>query len=97
MRDVVRTYKSTLRQSVRRATALPPETVLFEVVAAASSPLVGRPLAESRLPASTLVVSILRDGEVIFPKAATEIAGGDRLTVLASASSEEQVRRYFAG
>jgi hypothetical protein len=60
MRDVVRTYKSTLRQSVRRATALPPETALFEVDVSESSPLVGRPLAESRLPASTLVVSMER-------------------------------------
>ncbi len=97
MRDVVRAYKSTLRQSVRRATALPPETVLFEVVVPASSPLVGRPLSESRLPASTLVVSILRDGEVIFPRGSTEILGGDRLTVLAAAGSEPGVRAYFAG
>jgi CIC family chloride channel protein len=97
MRDVVRTYKSTLRQSVRRATALPPETVLFEVTVAASSPLVGRRRAESRLPASPLVVSILREGEVIFPTGATEIAGGDQLTMLASAGSEEDVRRYFMG
>jgi Trk K+ transport system NAD-binding subunit len=37
----------------------------------------------------------LRDGEVIFPKGATEILGGDRLTVLASAGSEPAVRRYF--
>jgi CIC family chloride channel protein len=97
MRDVVRTYKSTLRQSVRRATALPPETALFEVNVSESSPLVGRPLAESRLPASTLVVSVLRDGEVLFPRASTEITSGDRLTVLASADSEEQVRRSFGG
>jgi CIC family chloride channel protein len=97
MRDVVRTYKSTLRQSVRRVSALPPETVLFEVAVAAGSPLVGRPLAELRLPPSTLVVSILRDGEVLFPRAATEILGEDRLTVLASVGSEAAVRRYFAG
>jgi trk system potassium uptake protein TrkA len=62
-----------------------------------SSPLVGRPLAESRLPASTLVVSVLRDGEVLFPRASTEITSGDRLTVLASADKEEQVRRSFGG
>jgi CBS domain-containing protein len=97
MRDVVRAYKSTLRQSVRRVSALPPETVLFEVAVAGGSPLVGRSLAELRLPPSTLVVSILRNGEVIFPRAATEILGEDRLTVLASAGSEAAVRSYFAG
>jgi trk system potassium uptake protein TrkA len=71
--------------------------VLFEVAVAPVSPLVGRPLAELGLPPSTLVVSLLRDGEVIFPRAATEILGGDRLTVLASAGSEAAVRSYFSG
>jgi CBS domain-containing protein len=97
MRDVVRTYKSTLRQSVRRVSALPPETVLFEVAVADGSTLIGRSLSELQLPPSTLVVSILRDGEVLFPRAATAIRGGDRLTVLASAGSEAAVRGYFSG
>jgi trk system potassium uptake protein TrkA len=93
----MRTYKSTLRRSVRRATALPPETALFEVAVAASSPLVGRELADSRLPPATLIVSILRDGEVLFPRAATAVLAGDRLTVLAAVASEKDVRGYFEG
>jgi CIC family chloride channel protein len=97
IRDVMRTYKSTLRRSVRRATALPPETALFEVAVAASSPLVGRELADSRLPPATLIVSILRDGEVLFPRAATAVLAGDRLTVLAAVASEKDVRGYFEG
>ena len=96
MRDVVRTYKSTLRQSVRRVSALPPETTLFEVAVQPSSPLVDIELAQGRLPAGTLVVSILRDGEVLFPRGSTTLHAGDRLTVLASASSAAAVRRYFS-
>ncbi|HET7637049.1 MAG TPA: chloride channel protein [Candidatus Limnocylindria bacterium] len=96
-REVVRTYKSTLRQSVRRATSLPPETALFEVTVGGESPLVGRPLAEAGLPPSTLVVTVLREGEVIFPRATTTMAAGDRLTVLAAADHEHEVRSYFAG
>lgn len=95
IRDVVRAYKSTLRQSVRRVTALPPETVLFEVVVAASSPLVGLSLADASLPSDTLVVSILRDGEIVFPRASTEVVSGDRLTVLAPAGDERAVRAHF--
>jgi CBS domain-containing protein len=95
IRDVVRAYKSTLRQSVRRVTALPPETVLFEVVVAASSPLVGLSLADASLPSDTLVVSILRDGEIVFPRASTEVVSGDRLTVRAPAGDERAVRAHF--
>jgi Trk K+ transport system NAD-binding subunit len=96
MRDVIRTYKSTLRQSVRRVTALPPETSLFEVTVQPSSALIGVTLADARLPTGTLVVSVLRDGEVLFPRAATAFQAADRLTVLAAAEAEADVRAYFA-
>jgi CIC family chloride channel protein len=96
MRDVIRTYKSTLRQSVRRVTALPPETSLFEVTVQPSSALIGVTLADAQLPAGTLVVSVLRDGEVLFPRAATAFQAADRLTVLAAAEAEADVRAYFA-
>ncbi|HEX6140309.1 MAG TPA: chloride channel protein [Candidatus Limnocylindria bacterium] len=97
VRDVVAVYKSTLRQSVRRVTSLPPETALLEVVVTEGSPLAGRSLAEAKLPPATLIVSLLRDGEVLFPRADTTVSAGDRLTVLTSAQSEESVRRFLAG
>ncbi len=92
VRDVVRAYKSVLRQSVRRVTALPPETTLLEVLVTDSSPLAGHTLADAILPPATLVVSLLREAEVLFPRADTTVHAGDRLTVLTSAETEDAVR-----
>lgn len=95
LRGIVRTYKDTLGRSVRRVTELPPETALLEAVVRQASPLVGRSLAEALLPPSTLVVSVLRDGTVIYPRGDTVIEAGDRLTVLVAKGHEEAVRRYL--
>lgn len=95
LRGIVRTYKDTLGRAVKRVTDLPPETTLLEAVVRESSPLVGRSLAHARLPSSTLIVSLLRDGTVIYPHGDTVVALGDRLTVLTATGQEETVRRFL--
>ncbi len=97
MRGIVRTYKATLGRGVRRVTDLPPETGLLEATVRPSSPLAGRSLAEARLPPSTLVVSLVRDGAVTYPRGDTVIQPGDRLTVLTAVGSEDLVQRYLVG
>jgi Trk K+ transport system NAD-binding subunit len=97
VRDVVATYKATLQRSVRRASALPAGTVLFEVRLLPTSPLAGRTLREAALPKDILVASIARDGETIFPRADTLLAAGDTVMILATATSEEALRAYLAG
>jgi len=97
VRDIVRAYKSTLRQSVRRVTALPPETALLEIAVAEDSFFAGMTLAEIRLPAGSLVVSVLRGGEVLFPRAETRVLAGDHLTMLVAAGSERSIRDLLAG
>ncbi|HZW27900.1 MAG TPA: chloride channel protein [Trueperaceae bacterium] len=96
-RGIVATYKETLGRGVRRVTDLPPETALLEAVVDARSPLAGLSLAEARLPAGVLVLSLLRDGTVVYPRGDTIVAAGDRLTVLAARGREDEVRRYLTG
>ena len=47
-----------------------------------TSPLVGRKMAELGLPKHALVVSIVRDNDIITPRGATKIKAGDILFVL---------------
>jgi CIC family chloride channel protein len=96
-RGIIRTYKETLGRGVRRVSALPPETALLEATVSAASPVAGRSLAEARLPAATLVVSLVRDGAVTYPRGDTVVAAGDRLTVLTAAGAEDEVKRYLVG
>jgi CIC family chloride channel protein len=97
VRDILQTYKATLRRSVRRAATLPRDTSLFEARLADSSPLVGRTLAEARLTRDALVVSITRDGETLFPRASTRIEAGDVLMITTHRGNEAPVRAFLEG
>jgi CIC family chloride channel protein len=97
VRDIMQTYKATLGRSVRRATALPLETVLFEARLGAASPLAGRTLREAGLPPKTLVVSVGHEGEVIFPRATTRLEVGDVVQIMAEPESEQALRTFLEG
>jgi CIC family chloride channel protein len=97
VRDILQTYKATLRRSVRRASTLPRDTSLFEAQLVASSPLVGRTLADAGLPRDALVVSITRDGETLFPRGSTRIEAGDVLMITTHRTNEAAVRVFLEG
>jgi CBS domain-containing protein len=97
VRDILQTYKGTLRRSVRRAATLPRDTSLFEARLVASSSLVGRTLSEAGLPRDALVVSITRDGETLFPRASTRIEAGDVLMITTHRTKEAGVRAFLEG
>jgi Trk K+ transport system NAD-binding subunit len=63
----------------------------------AASPLVGCTLAQVRLPSGTLVISVTRDGETVFPRASTRLTAGDVATIVADPASERGLRAYLEG
>jgi chloride channel protein, CIC family len=97
VRDVMQTYKATLERSVRRAVALNADTALFEARLGTAAPLVGRTLREANLPRDTLVVSITRDGETLFPRAETRLEANDVVLIMADPASEPALRRFLEG
>jgi Trk K+ transport system NAD-binding subunit len=44
--------------------------------------LVGRPLCDLDLPLQVMIILVLRDGAVIYPRGDTRLQSGDRLTLL---------------
>ena len=97
VRDVMETYKANLERSVRRAKALTAGSTLFEVRLDASSPLAGRVLRDAGFPRDTLVVSITRDGETIFPRATTRLEPGDVALIMADPRGEPALRAFLEG
>jgi CBS domain-containing protein len=77
--DLVRGWQQTMRQSVRALSAAARSTVLLEGRAGLEQPT---PIATLGLPPGTTVVSVLRDGSLIFPDGRTELTTGDHVTVL---------------
>lgn len=97
VRTVMQTYKATLERSVRRSMALPEHTLLFEARLESTSPLVGRPLREAGLTGQALVVSIVREGATIFPRADTRLQPGDVVMIMADPEHEPELRTFLEG
>jgi CIC family chloride channel protein len=96
-RGILATYKAALQRSIRRARDLPPGTSLFEARLDAGSPLVGRTLRDAGLPRGALVIAIQRGGETIFPRAATDLAAGDLVMLMADPAAEAELRAFLGG
>jgi trk system potassium uptake protein TrkA len=95
-RDIVAAYKTALSRGVRRAERLGPESALLETRIDAASPLAGRELRQVRFPTETLVLSIVRDGETLFPRAATRLEAGDQALLLTGRGHEATLRAFLA-
>lgn len=77
--------------SARRGQAGSTPTRFVEITIPPASPLVGQRLADLSLPAGSLVVKILRDGEVVVPGGQTEICPDDILFVLTDLSQGQTI------
>jgi trk/ktr system potassium uptake protein len=70
---------------------------IVEMTLPASSPSVGRPLYELRLPPDSAIVAILREGHVVIPQPETVFSASDEVVALASAASESTLRSAIVG
>ena len=93
---------STILQRIRRGRILGIQSIrdglaeIVEAEALETSPLVGKPLNEIKMPSGMLVGAILRDGEVIIPRGDSVIAVHDRVVVFAAASAVRKLEKMFA-
>ncbi len=95
VKDSITTYRNTLERSVRRTNALPGTTALLEARLTPASPLAGKTLREAAFPRDTLLVSVTRRGETIFPTADTRLEAGDLVVIMADPVSEEALRKFL--
>lgn len=68
---------------------------LIEAVALETSPLVGTPIREVKLPNGVLIGSIVRDGKVITPRGNTIVQPDDHVVLFAAAESVRKVEKMF--
>ncbi len=94
-KNIVQLYRETLAKDSRRMRGLVEGTVMVEAKIEPGMRLVGIPLREAQLPAECLVVSIRRDGELLFPRGSAAILAGDAVTFLVSPRGEEHLQQYL--
>jgi len=93
--EIVRAYRESLAKGSRRMRGLVEGTVMVESLIEAGTALAGRPLRDANLPAETLIVSIRRQNELLFPRGGIVIEPGDLVTFLVSPNGEERLRAYL--
>ncbi|TAN45862.1 MAG: Trk system potassium transporter TrkA [Rhodospirillales bacterium] len=69
---------------------------LIEADALETSPLVGKPLKEVKLPHGVLIGAVVRAGSVISPRGSTVMQAKDRIILFAAASSVKKVEKMFS-
>ncbi|OIQ85320.1 Trk system potassium uptake protein TrkA [mine drainage metagenome] len=69
---------------------------LIEADAMETSPLVGKPLREVKLPNGVLIGAIVRDGKVISPRGNSVVQAGDRVILFAAAEAVKKVEKLFS-
>jgi hypothetical protein len=94
--DITRAYREALAKGARRMRGMVEGTVMVEAEIEPGMRLADRPLKEAKLPLESLVVSIRRQNELLFPRGSTVIEPGDVVTFLVSPSGEERLHEYLA-
>jgi trk system potassium uptake protein len=69
---------------------------LIEADALETSPLVGKPLREVKLPTGVLLGAVVHDGKVVSPRGNTVIHPGDRVILFATADAVKKVEKMFS-
>ena len=93
---------STILQHVRRGRIRSVHSLadgfaeVIEAEAVETSPLAGNTLREAGLPSDVIVGALVRDGNVIIPRADTLIENNDDVILLASARSVKKVEKLFS-
>ncbi|HXP96527.1 MAG TPA: Trk system potassium transporter TrkA [Telmatospirillum sp.] len=69
---------------------------LIEADAMETSPLVGKPLKEIKLPNGVLLGAIVRQGKVISPRGTTVVQSGDRVVLFAESDAVRKIEKMFS-
>ena len=93
---------STILQHVRRGRIHSVHTLregfgeLIEAEALDTSPLVGAPLKDAKLPSGVLIGAIVREDKVIMPRGNTVIQDKDRVVLFSSTDAIRKVEKMFS-
>jgi trk system potassium uptake protein len=69
---------------------------VIEAEALETSPLVGKPLRDAKLPGGVIIGAVLRDGKVIVPRGDTIINAHDRVVLFATYEAVKKVEKLFS-
>lgn len=93
--DLVRGYRSGLLHATRRLGRLRPGTALMETEVRTGSPADGGMVRDLGLPPSTIVLTVLRDGALLFSDGSTRLRHGDAVSLLTTPGAGHALASIF--
>lgn len=96
MENIVRAYRDSLKENLRRLDKVSATTVLVEKVISADSPIAGRTLREIAVPDVLVILAVYQSGRMRFPEPDIRLHPGDRLTILVPVGLENQVHAWLS-
>lgn len=73
------------------------KVILSEIVIPANSPVRNKSLREIKMPRDCIIVSVIRDEEVIIPNGYTILKEGDYIIAVSSQQDQLALKEYFIG
>lgn len=70
---------------------------IVEAILNPKSPAVGKTIKELKLPAESIIATIVRENQIIFPKGETKLHTGDSVIALATIEQEKALREALVG
>ena len=95
--DAILAYRAMLGRGLKRAERLPETSMLLEYQVGLGAPAAGKALRALTFPGETLVVSIDRNADHLFPQADTELHTGDTVVVMTSPEHDASLRALMVG
>jgi len=95
--DLVRGQRMALQSALRRFATAPTGITLLEEQVGEGSRFAGQTVAGAGWPPGTVVVTLQRGNQLLFPEPNTTLQSGDVLSVLAGAESAESLRGELRG
>lgn len=71
--------------------------VLSEILIAESSPVCNKSLKEINIPRDCILVSVIRDEEVVIPNGYTVLHSGDYIIAVSSQEDQQELKSFFIG
>mgnify|MGYP000197525754 CR=1 FL=1 len=94
-------YRAVEHPAIRDFMSLTGEAEIFEATVSPGAPIDGVSLIdadkEGILPDETIIVAVVRDGELLIPSGGTEIQSGDVVTIFARDGASRELTNIFAG
>jgi CIC family chloride channel protein len=97
MTEIIHAYRRALRGGLRQLKGVGKSIVLLEEQVGHDSQFVGRQLRQTPLPPGAVVISVQRNGQLIFPRASTTIEQDDLLSVIADTRNADGLTRQITG